>query len=62
MDMILELINKCGFPIAMVILLFSEMKKERETNREEINHLSEVIQNNTIVVQQIVDKIEQLIK
>lgn len=61
METFITLINTCGFPVAMVVLLFTELKKERESHKEEMKSVTEVINNNTLVVEKLSTKIDNII-
>lgn len=62
---VMTAISTLGFPIVMCGFFawytVQRDKKEAETeerHKEELNVLAEAIQNNTVVMQQIVDKLE----
>lgn len=70
MDMagIIQMIGSLGFPIAACVYLFYSMQKERERNdaqreadrkehKEEMTKVTEALQNNTLVIQKLVDAI-----
>ena len=52
METLMTIINNCGFPIAMTIMLYLEMKNSNKLHKEEIEKLTNAINNNNIVVQQ----------
>ena len=63
---IVSLIGSLGFPIVCCIIMFRSIEKERETNaaqreldraehREEMQQITAALQNNTIVMQKLVD-------
>lgn len=63
---IVQIIGSLGFPIAACIYLFYSMQKERERNeaqreadrkehKEEMTKVTEALQNNTLVIQKLVD-------
>lgn len=56
---IISLIANIGFPITACIALFIYSNKEREKNTETIDKLRETIQNNTIVVQKLLDRLSK---
>lgn len=58
MDTLMTIINNCGFPIAMTIMLYLEMKNSNKLHKEEIEKLTNAINNNNIVVQQLLDKLD----
>lgn len=54
---IVNLINNLGFPIAVVCYLLWHSNKEEEDHKEEVSTLSTAIENNTIVMQKLVDRL-----
>lgn len=54
---ITQLISNVGFPVACTIALFYFWNKERESHKEEMNTLKDAINNNTQVMQRVVDKL-----
>ena len=57
LDAITALIQNLGFPIACVIAMFYMWNKEREAHKEETDRLAEAINNNTVVMQQVLNKL-----
>lgn len=57
MDNIVQIVTQLGFPIAMCLLLFWLVMKKDEAHREEMNKMSEAVNNNTIVMQKLIDKL-----
>lgn len=57
MENIVQIVTQLGFPIAMSLLLFWYVTKKDETHREEMNKMSEAVNNNTIVMQKLIDKL-----
>ena len=55
---ITSLIGSLGFPIAACIAMFSMLNKEREEHKAEMRQVTEAIQNNTIALQSLVDKLD----
>ena len=66
MNTIVSLIGSLGFPIVCCIIMFRSIEKERETNstqreldrqehKEEMQKITEALQNNTIVMQKLTD-------
>lgn len=51
------LISNMGFPIACVIAMFYMWNKEREEHKTECQKMTEAINNNTLVMQKLVDKL-----
>lgn len=59
LNMITQLIGGLGFPIFMCIVLTKELKEERNAHKEEVEKLSNVIENNTIAITTLTVKEEQ---
>ena len=57
MDNIVQIIAQLGFPIAMCLLMFWYVTKKDETHRDEMNKMAEAVNNNTIVMQRLLDKL-----
>ena len=57
---ILTAISTVGFPIVMCCALFWKMDKQDKDHKEEQEKLTAAIQNNTVVMQQVVDKLSNL--
>lgn len=55
---IVTLITNVGFPIACTCALFYFLNKEREQHRVEEAELKDAINNNTIVMQRLIDKLD----
>lgn len=53
-----QLISNVGFPIACVAVMFSMLEKERADHKEESRQFVEAINNNTSVMQRLVDRLE----
>lgn len=54
---IAQLIGSLGFPIAACIYLFYSMEKERESHKTEMDKITEALNNNTLVMQQLIDSL-----
>lgn len=52
-----NLVTQVGFPIAVCLICFWHIKKLTEEHKEEVNKLSEALNNNTIVMQKILTKL-----
>lgn len=59
MRYIVEAIGSVGFPIVVSGALFWYMTKSNESHKQEINKLSEAVNNNTVVIQKLIDKLEK---
>lgn len=55
-----SLIGTVGFPIACVIILFVYWNKEITLHREQSEKWMEALNNNTLVVQKLVQMIEEM--
>ena len=53
-----ELVANMGFPIACVVMMYVEMGKEREAHKAESEKWVEAVNNNTLVLQKLLDKME----
>ena len=54
---IVQLISSLGFPIACRIAMFWQNNKLNESHKEEVSKLNEAINNNTIALNHIIDKL-----
>ena len=59
MRYIVEAIGSVGFPIVVSGALFWYMTKSNESHKQEIDKLSEAVNNNTVVIQKLIDKLEK---
>ena len=57
-NVITSLIGSLGFPIACCIALFWYMTKMAKQHKEEMDKMSEAINNNTAVMNRLIEKIE----
>ena len=57
-ELVQTLIGSLGFPIACVIAMFWMWNKEREDHKQEVNKMTEALNNNT----QALIKIEELLR
>lgn len=55
---IMQLISSIGFPIVACIALFTQMNKQTEQHKEEMNKISEALNNNTAALIQLAAKID----
>jgi len=62
---VVTIISQFGFPIGISIILMwyiyhttEEQKKERDNHKQEIDKLSEAVNNNTLVMQKLIDRLE----
>lgn len=57
-QVITSLIGSLGFPIVCCVALFIQLQKSGERHKEEIAKLSEAINNNTSVMTELINKLE----
>ena len=55
-----DLISSVGFPIFVTLYLLWQGNKEEQVHREEVKELSNALNNNTVVLQKIVDKMDDM--
>ena len=55
-----DLISSVGFPIFVTLYLLWQGNKEEQVHREEVKELSNALNNNTLVLQKIVDKMDDM--
>lgn len=55
---ITQLIGSLGFPIACTCVMFYMWNKEREEHKQECEQLRDAVNNNTLVMQKIIDKLK----
>lgn len=55
---ITALIGSLGFPIAACIAMFAMLNKEREEHKSEMCEVTKAIQNNTLALQALKDKLD----
>ena len=55
---ILTAISTVGFPIVVAGAMFWKMNKQDEYHKQEMNKVTEAINNNTIALQKLIDKLE----
>ena len=58
MNEIVQMISTLGFPIAMALLLFWKMDKQDASHQEEVDKMTQALNQNTLVIQQLVDKLD----
>lgn len=58
MQDIVNAISTVGFPIAMCLILSYEIKGMTESHKEETNALKDALNNNTIVLEKILTKLD----
>ena len=58
LEIAMQFITTIGFPIAMCLLIFYRMKEESEAHQNEVKTLREVISENTMILAQLKQLIE----
>lgn len=58
-ETIISMIGSLGFPIATCLVCFWYINKYTETTNEKLDKLSEAINNNSTVIQRLLDKLSQ---
>lgn len=56
-QVLIQSISTVGFPIVMCLLFMYYIKYVNDQHKDEINKLSESINNNTLVMQKLLDKL-----
>lgn len=51
------IISTVGFPICVCLICFWYINKQQEAHKQETDKLAEALNNNTIVMQKLVDKL-----
>lgn len=54
---IVQLVSSLGFPIACCVAMFWQNNKLNESHKAEVSKLNEAINNNTIALNHIIDKL-----
>lgn len=54
-----QLISSVGFPIALCVYMINTMQKQSENHKIEINELTKTIENNTIALVKLSEKIDR---
>lgn len=57
---VIQLISTLGFPAVCCIALFWYMVKQRDVHKEEINELKKSIDNNTVILTRLYEKLGDL--
>ena len=58
MGSITQLITSVGFPIAMCVGLLYYVMKQSETRKEETTQFTQALNNNTLILQRLCDKLD----
>ena len=57
MNDIVSVITTVGFPIACCLILFWFVYHQNKDHKEEVNSLRDALENNTVVMQKLLDKL-----
>lgn len=55
MNDIIQAISTVGFPIVMCIIMIYLNEKQDARHREEVDKMTEAVNNNTVVIQQVLE-------
>lgn len=55
---IMTAISSIGFPSAMCVVLLVQMQKEAQMHKEELTMLSKFLNENTLTIQKLADRLE----
>jgi len=53
-----QLIGNVGVPVACLCAVFYLWNRETESHKEEMNNLTKALNDNTLVIQKLLDKLE----
>lgn len=59
MDNILQAISTVGFPIALTLILLWYIYDSSNKHKEEIDKMSEALNNNTLAITKLLDRMER---
>lgn len=54
---VISSISTVGFPIVMCLIMFFQLEKQNERHKEEMDKISEAINNNTVALTQLAERI-----
>lgn len=57
---VVSIISTVGFPIAACVALFWQSNQMQKQHKEEMDGVKEALNNNTLVVQKLVDKLADI--
>lgn len=52
-----QIVSSLGFPIVVAGAMFWKMNKQDDDHKEEMNKITEAVNNNTLVLQRLLDKL-----
>ena len=56
-SVVTNIVSNVGFPIACVAVMFYQMEQERKSHKEESDKWVEAINNNTKVMEKVLEKV-----
>lgn len=56
---ITQFVSTVGFPIAACVAMFWMVNKQNDNHKQEIDKMSEALNNNTIALTKLTDKLEE---
>lgn len=56
-NLIVQTIGSLGFPIAAALACFWKLNDQDKTHKEELQKLTEAVNNNTLAITKLVDKL-----
>lgn len=59
LEEISQIITTVGFPIMAYIMMFNHNKEMQHAHKTEMESIRETLEKNTLVLQQLVDKLER---
>lgn len=59
-DVIIQLVSNVGFPIATCVACFWYINKQSEQHKKEMDSVTDAINNNTIALTKLMDKIGEV--
>lgn len=57
-NIIMQAISTLGFPIVVSVAMFWKMNEQDKDHKEEMAKVTEAINNNTLTIQKLIDKLE----
>lgn len=55
-----QVIGSLGFPIVMCFYMMKQNREMDKDHKEEVSQLREAVENNTLMMQKIFDKLEEM--
>lgn len=59
LNTITQFISSVGFPIAMCVYIMYTMQKQTESHKTEIDELRKTIENNTVAIVKLIEKLDK---